>query len=218
VVEYVFNLLGPKRPPAEPRARGGAMVAWFDSDAEKNEPAEEGLSAEPDELWERLAWFLERAVPAAEKAGVRLGCHHDDPPVPRLGGETRILYNLDGMKRLVETVPSEANGLTLCLGTIAEMGEDVIETIRYFGSRGKINHVHFRNVKGSVPLYVESFIDDGDTDMLEAMRALDGVGYEGLIIPDHVPRSDRDGFFRGSAFALGYMKALMKAAGIKGGG
>lgn len=213
VVEYVFNLLGNRRPDAEPRGRGGAVVAWFDGEWADGLPKEDALAAEPDEIWDRISWFLERAVPAAEKAGVRLGCHHDDPPVPRIGGETRVLCSIEGMKRLVETVPSDSNGLTLCLGTVAEMGEDVPEVIRWFGSRKKINHVHFRNVKGSLPHFEESFLDDGDTDMLAAMKAFGEIGYEGTLIPDHVPGSDEDRFCRGSAFALGYMKALMKAAG-----
>ena len=76
-----------------------------------------------------------------------------------------------GMKRLIEMVPSEANGLNFCQDTVAEMGVDVIEAIRYFGSRGKIHHVHFRNIRGAIPRFDESFIDDGDVDMLEAMRA-----------------------------------------------
>jgi len=120
---------------------------------------------------------------------------------------------MEGLKRLIEIVPSEANGINFCQGTVAEMGVDVIEAIRYFGSRGKIHHVHFRNVKGSVPRFTESFIDDGDVDMLEAMRAYKEVGYTGTIMPDHAPGVLGDHRI-GHAFALGYIKALMKAVGV----
>ena len=185
------------------------------ADQAKQASPEPGFEAGADEVWERIRYFLEYVVPVAEGAGVKLACHHDDPPVPTLKGETRVLGSLEGMKRLVEMVPSEANGLNFCQGTVTEMGVDVIEAIRYFGSRGKIHHVHFRNVKGSIPRFDESFIDDGDVDMLEAMRTYKEVGYRGTIMPDHTPKivGDTAWGHRGRAFALGYMKALMKAVG-----
>ena len=171
------------------------------------------LEATEDEIWKRIKYFLERVSPIAEESGVKLACHPDDPPVPKLKGETRVLGSLEGLKKLLNIVPSPANGLNFCQGTIAEMGVDVIEAIRYFGSRKKINHVHFRNVCGSLPSFEESFIDDGDVDMLDAMRAYKEVGYIGTIMPDHTPRVEGDTSWghRGRAFALGYIKALMKA-------
>ena len=217
VIEYVFNLAAVYGSTSEPTGRGGAVVRHYDHDQAKLDPAREGFAASEEEVWQRIGFFLEHVVPAAEKVGVKLACHHDDPPVPSLLGETRVLGSVAGMKRLVETVPSKVNGLNLCLGTIAEMGENVPEVIRYFGARGKVNHIHFRNVKGSIPRFAESFIDDGDTDMMEAMRALKEVGYRGTLIPDHTPRvaGDTPWGARGRAFALGYMKALMKALDIE---
>ena len=97
---------------------------------------------------------------------------------------------------------------------MAEMGVDVIEAIRYFGSRGKIQHVHFRNIKGSVPRFDESFIDDGDVDMLQALRTYKEVGYTGTIMPDHWPRVVGDSSKIGEAHALGYLKALMEALDV----
>ncbi|MFC1671826.1 mannonate dehydratase, partial [Planctomycetota bacterium] len=133
VIEYVFNLLGNWRPAPVPRGRGKAHVSWFSREVAEKAPEGSAFAATEEDVWSRIAWFLERAVPAAERSGVRLACHPDDPPVPYLRGETRVLCRLDGLKRLIETVPSEANGLNFCQGTIAEMGEDVIEAIRYFG-------------------------------------------------------------------------------------
>ena len=216
VVEYVFNLAAVFGSERRPVARGGAMTRTFDYDQAKQAPAEPEFAASEEEVWERITYFLEQVVPVAEKAGVKLACHHDDPPVPTLRGETRVLGSVEGMKRLIETVPSEANGLNFCQGTVAEMGVDVIETIRYFGSRGKIHHVHFRDVKGAVPCFHETFIDDGDVDMLEAMRAYKEVGYTGTMMLDHTPIvvGDTPWGHRGRAFALGYMKALMKVEGV----
>jgi mannonate dehydratase len=228
VAEYVFNIAacwgysGQGRrsrdsvAASRPWGRGGASIVHFDYEVCKDIPPEPGQEASAEEMWDRLTYFLERVVPAAEAAEVRLACHPDDPPVPGLRGEARILGSVEGLKRLIELVPSESNGLNFCQGTIAEMGVDVLEAIRYFGSRDKINHVHFRNVRGRVPRYDEVFIDEGDVDMLEAMRTYKEVGYTGTIMPDHTPAVAGDTLYghRGRAFALGYMKALMHAAGV----
>lgn len=214
VVEYVFNLAAVFGSESKPSGRGGAIVRHFDYEKAKRAPSEPEFEAGAEEVWDRITWFLERVVPVAERAHAKLACHPDDPPVPTIRGETRVLGSLEGMKRLVEIVPSDANGLNFCQGTVAEMGVDVIETIRYFGSRGKIHHVHFRDVKGSIPRFDESFIDDGDVDMQEALRTYKEVGYTGTIMPDHWPRVVGDSPLIGHAHALGYLKAAMEALGV----
>jgi len=211
VVEYVFNLAAVVGHQQEPRGRGGAVVRHHDQERAKQLPAEPEFEASEEEVWDRITFFIERAVPAAEKAGVKLACHPDDPPVPKLRGETRVLGTLEGLERLLAIVPSEANGLNFCQGTVAEMGVDVIEAIRTFGSMGRIHHVHFRNVKGALPEFDESFIDDGDVDMLEALRAYKEVGYTGPIMPDHWPQTVGGSPWMARAHAIGYIKALMKA-------
>ena len=218
VVEYVFNLAAVFGSQSRPSARGGAATRHFDYDEAGKAPPEPGFAATEGQVWERIAFFLERAVPVAQSAGVRLACHPDDPPVPTLKGETRVLGTLDGLKRLIDLVPSDANGLNFCQGTMAEMGVDVLEAIRYFGSRDRINHVHFRNVKGSVPRFDESFIDDGDVNMLEALRTYRDVGYSRTLIPDHWPQTVGGSRLIGQAHALGYMKALMESLGVLEGG
>ena len=219
VAEYVFNLAATwgYSDRGNTRGRGGAEITHFDYNVARDAPApdpEQEASAE--QMWERITYFLKRVVPAAEAAEVRLACHPNDPPVPYLRGEERVLGSLEGMKRLIEIVPSESNGINFCQGTFAEMGVDVVEAIRYFVTRDKINHVHFRNVRGAVPVYDEVFIDDGDTDMVAAMRAYQEVGYRGTIMPDHTPRVADDSPFghRGRAFALGYIRALMQVFGM----
>lgn len=214
VVEYVFNLAAVFGSESKPSGRGGAIVRHFDYEKSKHAPPNPEFAANTEEVWERIKWFLERIVPVAETANVKLACHPDDPPVPTIKGETRVLGSLEGMKRLIELVPSEANCLNFCQGTVTEMGVDVIEAIRYFGSRGKIQHVHFRNIKGSVPRFDESFIDDGDVDMLEALRTYKEIGYTGTIMPDHWPRVAGDSPLIGHAHALGYLKALMETLGV----
>ena len=215
-VEYVFNLAAVYGSTFLPTGRGGAVVRTFDYDRVREADVEPEWAAGEDEIWARIAWFLERVVPAAESAGVALACHHDDPPVPVLRGETRVLGSLEGMQHFCDLSPSPAHGLNFCQGTVTEMGVDVIEAIRTFGRQGRIHHVHFRNVQGAVPRFQESFIDDGDVDMLEALRAYKEVGYEGTIMPDHTPRVAGDDAWgaRGRAYALGYMRALMKVADV----
>ncbi len=198
------------------QGRAGAGVRRFDYDAVKDPgPVEPDEAMDADTMWEHLLWFLRRIVPAAEEAGVRLALHPHDPPTPWLRGEARIIGSIEGLQRLFEEVPSPVNGLNFCQGTIAEMGADVVAAIRWFGERDRINHVHFRNVKGAVPRFDECFIDDGDTDMLAAMRAYHEVGYRYAMMPDHTPALAGDTPYghRGRAFALGYMRALMDAVG-----
>lgn len=196
--------------------RGGCDVRRFDYEAVKDVgPVEAEEAMDADTMWERLLWFLRAVVPVAEEVGVRLALHPHDPPTPQLRGEARIIGSIEGLQRLVEEVPSPVNGLNFCQGTVAEMGTDVIEAIRWFGERDRINHVHFRNVKGYVPLFDECFIDDGDTDMLEAMRAYRDVGYRYAMMPDHTPKiaGDTRWGHRGRGYAIGYMRALVDAVG-----
>jgi mannonate dehydratase len=199
--------------------RGGAGLISFDYDLVKDAPEHPAGAVGSEEMWDRFAYFLRRVVPVAEEAGVRLACHPDDPPAPQLRGTARILSSVEGMKRQIETVPSHANGVLFCQGTVAEMegvGPKVVDAIRYFGSRDKIVYVHFRNVRGTFPRFDETFPDDGDVDMLASMRAYKEVGFDGLLIPDHSPVvvGDEGGYrFRGMAFALGHMRGLMQAVG-----
>ena len=193
--------------------RGGAGVKSFDYDLVKDAPDAETGPVSGEEMWARLVYFLERIVPAAERAGVKLAAHPDDPPAETLRGTGRILTSHEGLKRLIEAVPSPCNGLEFCQGTVAEMGpERAIEAVRHFAGLKKIFYVHFRNVRGRFPKFDEVFIDEGDVNMLDAMRAYKAAGFDGVMTPDHSPRVAGDTPFRhrGMAFALGYMKALMQ--------
>ena len=170
--------------------RGGARVSRFDYYLCQDRRPEYAVDMDADEMWANIIYFMERIMPVAEQAGVRMAMHHHDPPTDWLAGEARILNSFAGMKRMVEEVDSPANGFNICQGTVAEQaGSDVLGIIRYFGERDRINHVHFRNVKGSVPVFDESFIDDGDVDMYEAMKVYKEVGYRHIFIPTMSPAS-----------------------------
>ena len=199
-------------------ARGGAKVSSFDYELIKgatqdfwDPPVSRSLEVSDEQMWDNITYFLKAVIPVAEEAGVKMGLHPDDPPVSPIGGVARIFRSHAAMKRLIEIVPSDSNGLVFCQGTISEMPENVIDAIKYFGSRNKIFYVHFRSVTGPVPKFSETFIDEGHVNMLEAMRAYKEVGFDGAMIDDHVPHviGDQVGQHRSHAYAMGYMKALI---------
>lgn len=138
-----------------------------------------------DQLWDNLAWMLEDLVPVAEASGVKLAMHPDDPPLPRLAGHEHIMGSVEAFERLVNLVPSPANGICFCQGCFSEMGLNVASTIRRLGVH--IHYVHFRDVCGCATDFHETFHDNGQTNMLEAMRAYREIGFDGPMRPDHVP-------------------------------
>jgi mannonate dehydratase len=88
---------------------------------------------------------------------------------------------------------------------------DVYETVRKYASQNRIGYIHFRNVRGKVPEYSETFVDEGDIDMGEIIAILDEAGYDGVLIPDHTPELHCGApWHAGMAFALGYMRALLQ--------
>lgn len=217
-VKYNMSLLGVVRT-ASSRGRGGARYSTFVYEKAKQDPpfTEAGPVSE-EQMWERIAYFLERVVPVAEACKVRLCCHPHDPGMPRdkgFRGIHRVLGSVDGLKRFLDIHPSPYHGLNFCQGTVAEMlehpGREIYDVIRYFGSRGKIFNVHFRNIKGKFLDFQETFPDDGDMDMIRAMRVYKEVGYDGMIMPDHVPTIEGDA--KGAqafAYAFGYIQALIQ--------
>jgi mannonate dehydratase len=179
-----------------------------------------------DEIWANITYFLKAAIPAAEKAGVRMALHPNDPPAPISRGSQQIMGTLAGWKRLIGIVDSPANGITFDCGVTRELGEDAVTTAEYFASRKRINHVHYRNVLVDKPYekYQEVFIDAGMNDMFGVMKALVKNKYTGTIYPEH-PRAldvDRDrgriggypggGGYTGITFSVAYARAMMQAA------
>jgi hypothetical protein len=162
-----------------------------------------------EEIWRRFAGFLGEMMPVAEKAGVTLALHPDDPPLPALRGAARLVYHPDYYQRVFDLAPSPMNAIEFCVGTVSEMaGADVYEAVDRYSKTGRIAYVHLRNVRGKVPNYHEAFIDDGDTDMLRVLQILHRNGFDGVVIPDHTPLLDCAAPWHASmAHALGWIRA-----------
>jgi mannonate dehydratase len=229
-IGYNFSIAGVWGHVVGPFARGHAeSVGFLGADGPRETPIPRGMvwnmvydpeapegsvgTVTPDELWRRLAGFLDAVVPVAEEAGVRLALHPDDPPMPALRGTARLVYQPGLYQRVLDIKPSYCNGLEFCVGSIAEMTEgDVYDTIDRHSRQGSICYVHLRNVRGKVPHYTEVFIDEGDVDMLRVLRILKRNGFDGVIIPDHTPQvACAAPWHAGMAFALGYMRAGLAA-------
>ncbi len=204
--------------------RGGARVTEFDLAAAERAVslsatastiASDRISAE--QLWVNLERLLRELLPIAEECGVTLAMHPDDPPLPEFRGKARIMNSVENFERLVRLVPSERNGICFCQGTFAALGVDIPATIRRLGPH--IRYVHFRDVRGTGPEhFVETFHDNGPTDMVAAMAAYREIGFAGPMRPDHVPQllgeeAGEPGYtMQGRLFAYGYMRGLMQAA------
>ena len=169
-----------------------------------------------DELWENFEYFIRQAARVAEEEGVLIGIHPDDPPgLTEIGGVPRLFSNLERYKKALAIADSPNVGVCLCVGCWLEggdmMGATPEEAIREFAGQKKLFKIHFRNVDQPLPHFVETFLDNGYKDMYLVMRALQEVGFKGVVIPDHIPRMSGDPS-RGTAFTLGYMRALIQRA------
>jgi mannonate dehydratase len=169
--------------------------------------------ASHDELWRRLADFLNECLPTAEAAGVRLAAHPDDPPMPSVRGQPRLVYQPELYQKLIDINPSPSNQLECCVGTLAEMpAGDVYDAVDRYSRQRRIAYVHLRNVRGKVPNYRETHIDDGDVDVPRIFRILAKNKFRGIVIPDHAPLLSCDApWHSGMAFAMGYLSACLKA-------
>ena len=210
--------------------RGGARARAFNlEEAQQGHwrerayqmPLTHGRRYSEEEIWANYTHFIQIAAPVAEEEGVRIGIHPDDPPVPELAGVPRCIFSsFEGYKRALEIADSPNVGMCLCAGCWLEggegMGKDVVETIRYFGGEHKIFKVHFRNVSAPLPYFVETFLDDGYMDMYPIVKALREVDFDGVLIADHIPLMANDHRV-GTAFSIGYMKALVERANAEAG-
>jgi mannonate dehydratase len=214
------------------RIRGGAEATAFElggrgSKSLGNDPLPAGADLGRASLWRNLEYWIRAVTPEAEKAGIRLGIHPDDPPVDQLDEVPRLLNSFEAYKRLTSIIDSPSNGIEFCQGTFSEMKESanggIYEIIRYFAERRKILYVHFRNVSGTVPKFHEEFINTGYVDMHRAMRTYFEAGYDGVFMDDHCPFIANDvdfpgnlGGYRSRIFAQGYIQAMIEAV-TKGG-
>jgi mannonate dehydratase len=195
-------------------SRGGSVVTSFNvndvpDDITSNPPISE------EKLWETLEYFLRRVLPVAEKAGVKLSMHPDDPPITPIKGVSRIMRTVPNYQRLVDMLPSDYNTITMCQGNFTLMTDDLPSVIRNFGK--KISFVHFRDVRGVPTQFEETWHDAGKTDMLACMKAYRDIGFDGVLRPDHVPTVEGDsnenaGYSAfGRLYAIGYIRGLQQA-------
>ena len=209
--------------------RGGVKVTAFDMERALAGEVITGLTHVPEaedreyseaEMFDNYVGFMSEALPVAEAAGVKIALHPDDPPVPSLGGIARVFHKPENFKRALDALPSPSHGLDFCMGCFSEMvyadqnnNDGVLEAMRYFGERGKIFYVHFRDVQGCVPRFQECFPGEGNVDVVAAIKTLHEVGFSGFIIDDHVPEmiDDSDWRHRGHAYSTAYIMALVQA-------
>lgn len=235
IIGYNFSIAGVWGHVQEKGARGGASGASFKGpDGPEETPipngqiwnmtydqnASEGYiqKVTHEQLWERLDFFLNELIPVAEEAGVRLAAHPDDPPMPTLRGHARLVYQPHLYQKLLDIIPSHSNALEFCMGSIQEMTEgNIYEAIDQYSKQNSIAYVHFRNVKGKVPNYQEVFVDEGDIDMIKALKIYKKNNFNGVLIPDHTPQMTSDAAWHtGMAYALGYMKAAIDLVNKEG--
>ncbi len=226
VLGYNFSIAGVCGRVSGPWGRGGAVTVGMDGPVEDvavpngsvwnmvyDQHAAEGFLPPTThaELWRRLEAFLAEVIPVAEQAGVRLALHPDDPPMPTMRRQPRLVYQPYMYQRVIDAMPSKSNALELCVGTLAEMTEgDIYKAVEDYCRQGKIAYIHLRNVKGKVPRYQETFIDDGEVDMTRILTILARNSFEGVVIPDHTPQMSCSAPWQaGMAHTLGYIAGVL---------
>lgn len=200
------------------QGRGGYEYPAFDLAASESPAPKPKYRVTADQLWKGLINIYKQVVPVVEGSKTRVAMHGNDPPLYDYLGSPQILCRFADFDRLFAEVPSRHSGITFCVGTRYESGEDVFAGLPHFGRQGKLFHVHFRNVRGTLPAnrgYSEVFVDDGDLDMGQVVRTLDEVGYDGVIDYDHAITITGDSPLPKQyiAFAVGYMRGLLHGAG-----
>ena len=207
--------------------RGGAGLTAFNINRVDSLPTvpDEGMHSN-EELWKNITYFLQAVIPTCEQSNVRLALHPNDPPIAVTRGSGQIMASFEGWKKLITVVNSPANGITYECGVSREMEVDPVEVCKYFGERDRINHCHYRNPVVRVPNddYTETFIDQGENNMLAVMRELIKVKYTRLIYPEHERALDYDrkvgirnqypggGGYTGMVFDIAYARAMFQAA------
>ncbi len=217
---WTENPIGVPRTSDSIPARGDSRTTGYDHDQFDRGPQHPAAGITEEELWENLAYFLDEVVPVAEEAGVNMALHPDDPPISPVRGVPRLVTSLENYERILDLHPSPNHGVTFCQGNFAAMGEDIPTAIDRLGD--DIHFVHFRDVEGPTTSFVETWQDDGPTDMVAAIEAYRDAGFDGPIRPDHVPRmlgeehreEAQAGYTdMGRLFAVGYIEGLLDATG-----
>ncbi len=218
--KYNMSLLGVLRTESTPGRGGSRYSTWRLAEAKNGDQLTRAGRVSQDAAWERITYFLDRIIPVCNEHKVRAACHPHDPGVPPAGfqGIVRVLGTVDGLKKFVGIQESPYHGLNLCIGTVAEMLQDprheILDVVRYFGQRGKIFNIHFRNIRGRRDSFQETYPDEGDLDMVAVARVLYEVDYPYMLMPDHMPsHADDPSGSQSFAFGYGYIKGILQAIG-----
>jgi len=202
--------------------RGGALTSGFDIRDIDNEELTIAGKLTEDRIWSNYKYFIKAVIPAAEKAGVKMGLHPDDPPISPIRGISRIFTSAENFRKALKIIDSPSHGITFCQATFKAMGENIFQLIEEFGKKGKIFFAHFRDIKGNAECFQETFHDNGPTDMVKALEYyLRYTHVNTLIRPDHTPtmageNNSNPGYeMQGRLFAVGYMKGIMDSIEIK---
>ncbi|HET6329053.1 MAG TPA: mannonate dehydratase [Planctomycetaceae bacterium] len=216
--KYNMSLLGVLRTGSTAGRGGSTYSTWRMAEAHANPPLTRAGHVTQEQAWERIEYFLDRVIPVCNEHKVRAACHPHDPGVRPEGfqGVCRVLGTVDGLRKFVSIRESPWHGLNFCLGTIAEMLADPARelgpVVREFGEKEKIFNIHFRNIRGHRDDFREVYPDEGDVNLVDIARVLRDVGYEGMLMPDHVPSHPDDPHgLQAFAFAFGYIKAILQA-------
>ena len=196
--------------------RGGAVTRHVDLEEMKGRPYTHGRAYSEDEIWANFEYFIKRMIPVCEEADVRLCLHPNDPPVDALGGIPCLIHDWASYDRAFAIADSPYLGMEFCCGCWLEGGVafgNILDGIRHFHAMGKIFIVHFRNITSPLPVFEETFLDDGYMNMAQLMKTFCEVGYTGSMTLDHTPHFVGDyAKGAGTAYAIGYMRALVERA------
>ena len=217
-IKYNMSILGVLRTGRTPGRGDASYSQWRLADAHPKTPLTIAGHVDADAFWERITYFLDRVIPVANEYKIRMACHPQDPGVPPEGyqGVNRVLGTVDGLKHFITIQESPYHGLNFCQGTVSEMlaspGTEIYDVIRYFGTRNKIFNVHFRNIRGHRNDFVETYPDEGDVNLVKAIRVYQEIGYPYMLMPDHVPVAPNDpNGLQSFAFCYGYIRGLMQS-------
>ena len=222
-----FMATGWMRTEAAAQGRGGAQVSRFCAADAAALPALVAEPVPPEVIWRNLTAFLAAVVPVAERAGISIALHPDDPPVQMLRGVARVLTSAAALERACAIMPSPALGITFCQGSLATVGEDLVALVPRL--RALIRFIHVRDLRGNADAFEETFPDEGITDMPRLFRAYAEAGLDVPIRPDHAPAMAGDAPGRlptpgdamsagyeptGMVYTVGWMRGLMRCQGL----
>ncbi|HEY2930975.1 MAG TPA: mannonate dehydratase [Acidobacteriota bacterium] len=220
IITYHWTVI-PIRRNGQTPGRGGAVYAAFKlEDNWESLPVGPSGRVSSEDYWERIAYFLEKVIPAARQYDVRMACHPYDPPGLPPGYQGADNWDspsvFEAIKRYESIVNSPHNGFQLCLGTTGEglrnPNAEILPIVQYLCEKGKIHQIHMRNIRGGLHNFAEVFPDEGDMDFFKIMRILRDGQFPGAICPDHMPQhADDPGRLQSFAFGYGYIKALIQA-------